>query len=116
MLRCLQRLLPARDACFLRGKSCSCSRGSHFLLLLSIPTFFLSCLSSFLPWQALEILDNEEEVHVPRVLIFDHTASGISREAIHTSLVEGRDVWWQVGPGRGLACVGGHVGKCCTCV
>ena len=33
---------------------------------------------------------------MPRVLIYDHTASGISREAIHASLVEGRDVWWQV--------------------
>ena len=45
--------------------------------------------------QALQILDNEEEVHVPTVLIYDHKASGVSREAIHASLVEGRDVWWQ---------------------
>jgi hypothetical protein len=44
---------------------------------------------------------------VPRVLIYDHTASGISREAIHASLVEGRDVWWQV---RAAGCVlGGFV-------
>lgn len=50
--------------------------------------------------QALQILDNEEEVHVPRVLVYDHKASGISREAIHTSLVEGRDVWWQVRAAR----------------
>ena len=33
---------------------------------------------------------------MPRVLVYDHKASGISREAIHASLVEGRDVWWQV--------------------
>ena len=47
------------------------------------------------PPQALDILDNEEEIHVPRVLVYDHKASGISREAIHASLVDGRDVWWQ---------------------
>lgn len=45
--------------------------------------------------QALQILDNEEELHVPRVLIFDHAASGLSREAVAASPVEGRDVWWQ---------------------
>ncbi len=51
--------------------------------------------STALP-QALQILDNEEEVHVPRVLVYDHVASGVSRDAIHVSQVEGRDVWWQV--------------------
>lgn len=45
--------------------------------------------------QALAILDGEEQVHVPRVLVYDHKASGVAREAIHASLVEGRDVWWQ---------------------
>jgi hypothetical protein len=32
---------------------------------------------------------------VPRVLIYDHKASGMSRDQIRTSPVEGRDVWWQ---------------------
>jgi hypothetical protein len=35
------------------------------------------------------------QVHVPRVLVYDHVASGVPRDAIAPSLVEGRDVWWQ---------------------
>jgi acetyl-CoA synthetase len=45
--------------------------------------------------EALQILDNEEELHIPRVLVYDHKASGVSRDAIQASPVEGRDVWWQ---------------------
>lgn len=63
------------------------------------PASLLTChpAAPLLPrLQALQILDNEEEIHVPRVLVYDHKASGVSREAIHASLVEGRDVWWQV--------------------
>ena len=45
--------------------------------------------------EALEICDNQEEVHVPRVIVYDHAAA-ISREAesmchFHPE----RDVWWQ---------------------
>ena len=47
--------------------------------------------------QALQILDNEEQQHVPRVLVFDHTASGVSRDAIAASQVRSR------GGGRGHA-------------
>lgn len=32
---------------------------------------------------------------MPRVLVYDHVASGVSRDAIQASTVEGRDVWWQ---------------------
>eukprot|EP00887_Chlorella_sp_A99_P006499 scaffold3.g6499.t1 len=49
--------------------------------------------------EALEICDSEEEFHVPHVLVYDHVLSGVSREHIHKSYVEGRDVYWQASAG-----------------
>ena len=59
------------------------------------PNYTHPRLPFFPPSQALQICDNEEEFHVPHVLIYDHVLSGVPREHIHKSYVEGRDVYWQ---------------------